>query len=283
MTTKRRERHLGLGFALAILLSFLTGFMLIYAQHLYAPALEAHFGTIFVKSPNDLTQERLLLKAESPELNYRSASFGIQPNTPLHASLMAEQPRIISAYQHAAEAAKTDPAPPSDFPWKVETFFSRTVQAGPLSSILRTDYLQRGQNARQPDYASTLINSLSNDPFQLADLFVPTRTSKNRLDRTLCLYTLAEKQRRTGSRSVFGEAIDCQTASHFSFLDGPPVVFTDSTKPNRIGGLNFYFAPGRLGPPSEGEYIIQLPQHAFRKELRPQWASFFDGEPPNAS
>ena len=277
-----QDKRPKMAFAIVCLLGFVLGAGSVLGQFFSTNYLQTRYGTEFLKSPDELLVERILIEAESPILSYRSASFGIQPDTPLHASIMAEQSAIIGQYEQIAEAASTAAnednmaAPPK---WRVETYFARTVSIGPLSSILRTDYVERdGQISRQ-SYASTLVNTLRPEGFSFTDLFYDSRDSTVRLDRALCEAVMAEKKRRIGSETIRGDLIDCKRDRRLSFLHGAPVVLLPSSERNKIGGLSFYYERGRVGDPSEGDYIIHMPQSAFRLDVRPEWIGLFGGEP----
>lgn len=279
MIRKKRVRRPKKVFAFFCLLGFCLGAGSVFAQYYGTPYLQGRYGTDFIRTPDELGTERVLIELESPVLYYRSASYGIQPDTALHASIMAEQTGLISYYQDQAAAAQPEDRDGAVSPWHVETYFGRTVQIGPLSSILRTEYVKVDGQLQRQSYASTLLNSLRPEGFALDDLFYPSRESVIRLDRALCEAVMAEKERRIGSRSIRGDIIDCVKDRRLSFMQGAPVILVPSTEPNMIGGLTFYYERGRIGEADEGDYIIHIPQSDIRLDIRPDWITLFGGNP----
>lgn len=279
MIRKKRVRRPKKVFAFFCLLGFCLGAGSVFAQYYGTPYLQDRYGTDFIRTPDELGTERVLIELESPVLYYRSASFGIQPDTALHASIMAEQTELIASYQEQAASAQPEGEGATVSPWHVETYFARTVQIGPLSSILRTEYVKINGELRRQSYASTLLNTLHPEGFTFEDLFYPSRESVVRLDKILCDAVMDEKERRLGSRSIRGDIIDCAKDRRLSFMQGAPVILVPSTEPNLIGGLTFYYERGRIGEPDEGDYIIHIPQSDIRLDIRPDWITLFGGHP----
>ena len=237
------------------------------------------FGVETTRPPSAFVGEDVLLEARSDVLSYRASGFGIQPGSLLHRAIMAEQSHILDAYQAAAAANRTE----TSAPWRVETYFTRTATAGPLTSILRTDYISAGDEVHRLEFASSLISELHPDGLELEDLFSDERSTETNLDRILCRAVARVKYAQNPDARLNGEPIFCNETSPVSFLHGAPVVFAGSTKTNAFGGLTFYYVPGRIGDVEEGEYIIDLPQTAFRSYLKPEFQTLFQGVPPRIS
>ena len=272
-TTRRRSGQI---LTLLGLTGMLVGAGLVIGAKLSLSPVSEMFGVETSLPPSAFIGEDVLLEARSDDLSYRASSFGIQPGSGLHRTIMAEQAGILNAYQAAASANRTDTSPP----WRVETYFTRTATAGPMTSILRTDYISAGDEAHRLEFASSLISELHPDGLDLADLFSDERSTGINLDRILCRAVARVKYAQNPDARIDGEPIFCNETSPVSFLNGAPVVFAGSTETNAFGGLTFYYAPGRIGDIEEGEYIIDLPQTAFRSYLKPEFLSLFQGIPP---
>ena len=241
--------------------------------------LSDFFGTETRLPPSAFVGEDVLLEARSAELSYRASSFGIQPGSGLHRAIMAEQASILEAYQTAAAANRTNTFPQ----WRVETYFTKTAEAGPLTSVLRTDYVSEGDDSHSLEFASSLISELHPQGLNLVDLFNEDRSTPVNLDRILCRAVAREKYALNPDARIDGAPIMCNERSPVSFLNGAPVVFAGSTEPNALGGLTFYYAPGRIGEVQEGQYIINVPQTSFRSYLKPEYLNLFQGVPPQTS
>jgi hypothetical protein len=249
------------------------GIGLILGQAALLPFLQEKFGFQIAKPPQAFVTQNILLEANSDVLNYRASSFGIQKGSAIHTAIMSEQAAIMGEYQkNAAEAPK------EKHPWKVETFFTLTAQAGPLSSVLRSDYIHRGDAVHRLEFASTLINTVASDGFKLQDIFEDSKQAEDALDKLLCEGVLAKKMRRVSRDLLEQKPLQCGNGTDVSFFDGPPTVFAQSTLNNQLGGLSFYFKPGRIGTIGEGEYIITLPQTDFIDYVLPAYQALFKGE-----
>lgn len=256
-----------------LILGLSIGVGLVLGQAALLPLLQSTFGFQLTKPPQAFVTQSLLLEANSDDLNYRASSFGIQKNSPIYQAVMAEQTRILKTYQESAAKA-----PKENRPWKVETFFTLTAQAGPLSSVLRSDYVHRGDAVHRLEFASSLINTVARDRFALRDIFLPGAKVENALDTLLCKAVLLKKERRVSRDLLEQSPLQCGADTDVSFLDGPPTVFAQSTLDNQIGGMTFYFEPGRIGTIGEGEYIVSIPQSDFVQYVSPPYQSLFRGE-----
>ena len=211
---------------------------------------------------------KLLIEARDDRVLYRASSLGVQDRTPLQAAIMADQPRILEAFR--AEALDE-----SDGRIKVDVSFARTASAGPLTSLLRIDTIARKGAPLERRFASTLVNELRAGPFDLSDMFMRGKAHESALDTLLCDAVTSLRQIRAGRKAVS----DCSVEHDIHFLKGPPVILVQSDRPNRIGGLRFYFEAGRVAPESEGTYIVTLHQSEFRDHVIPAYRGLFGGYP----
>tara|TARA_B100000678_G_scaffold281252_1_gene278838 strand:+ start:18669 stop:19526 length:858 start_codon:yes stop_codon:yes gene_type:complete len=280
-TRQIQRRTYGRGLSVALVLGLCLGVGSVLGPHFAKPWLAARHGLTLEQPPSAFSEERILLDARSPELSYRAASFGIQPDSEIHRAIMAEQEAILAAYQTAAEQAFANNTSELKQPWRVETFFTQTAKAGPLTSVLRSDYIHRGDNIHRLQFASSMFSELKPEGFDLADIFDLQPGISDRLDELLCRLVSQEKNRRIGRAAINDEPLVCGDDPVVSFLEGPPTVFTPSTRENQFGGLTFYFEPGRIGSDREGEYIIHVPQTTFRAYLAEPYQNFFAGVPPH--
>ena len=61
-----------------------------------------------------------------------------------------------------------------------------------------------------------------------------------------------------------------------------PFILTPGSEPGKIGGITFLLDSYQIGPHSDGDYWIALPQSAFRTLLAPASADQFGGAPVKA-
>lgn len=111
-------------------------------------------------------------------------------------------------------------------------------------------------------------------PIPRADIFQPD-PDQARLDAALCRAIKAAKAQRQGAVAI-GEdsgAWSCPRWADSNF------VFVPSTQKDKIGGLEFLFDPYVLGPYSEGDYRVIVPQAEFHDALAPAYADDFAGDP----
>lgn len=277
--TSKDEKLSWLQLLFPALLGVCLGLCVILGQMVVKPLWQWMFSTEYETQSLALREPEVLLEASGEHLIYRATGFGIQNGTPLHQALMLQQPDILSEYKMRATESRMGRNAPRD-PWRVEVYFSITGEAGPLSSVLRTDYIFRGEGAHSLLFASTMLNEMNNESFDLPDVFQNPAEDLKQLNTSLCEAISEAKLSRIGVAEIKGDAFSCDDPTTIPTFTDAPAVFSASDQYNRLGGLTFYFSPGRLGPVGEGEYIITVSQDLFRETTKPKYRNLFRGEPP---
>ncbi len=207
-----------------------------------------------------------------PALLYAARVDGVPPAANIVAALKAEQAEIQSGL------VKELP-PVSDGKRHVaEVRYAVSARAGDLISLSRTDtILRNGQGAPQISFATILLNEKTGHAYDVADFF--TDGDLEVLTALVCPRLQAAKIAATGRAVIGRTALRCPEMNLPGGLAGTPVVLAASTAPDRIGGLVFRFAPGKIGPPEEGSYSVMVEQSAFAEALKPAIRPYFAGEP----
>lgn len=248
---------------LSILTGLLLGACLITLVRYALPYMPARLTA----SSFDYSAPRLLVEAHNENITYRASAIGIEPGSKLEQAIMAEQPGNIRLLESLSPGADKTPI-------VFSSRYIRTAKAGPLTSLLRVENVIWEDGRSDTRYAASLINELRPDDFRLSDIFKEDATARLDLDALLCRAMHQAKRMRVGNNDDFF----CSAVQQF--LKSDPVIFVNSAHPNSIGGLRYYFDAGELGAISEGDYIITIPQSAFRQHLRPAYRGLFAGAPP---
>ncbi|MAK60420.1 MAG: hypothetical protein CMK09_05535 [Ponticaulis sp.] len=225
-----------------------------------------------------LMGQRVLLQAQSPQLIFKSTSIGVREGSDLHTALMAEQDQLLNSFQNRAEKHLKDQAGP---PVTVHIQYSVEARSGPLISLLRTETTGRPNTDPKARYFSTLIDNKNQDVLDLSDLFKASRGTRSALDKLLCQAIMNEKARRGAPMSIEGPEDDCDVDPIVSFLDDAPFTFTSTRDGKFFSGIRFYFHAGRIGAGEQGEFIITIPQTAFRDYLVEHHRTRFTSVPVN--
>ncbi|MFC6196870.1 hypothetical protein [Ponticaulis profundi] len=256
----------------AILVGLLIGTLSMLAAKGVASYLTMSKTAKVRLAPEKLSRLRPLLEAESPSLRYRAFSSGIQAGTPLYNAIMAAQPELLDHYEEIASKQ-------TDVQWRADVHFRRVSEVGPITSLLRVEYLYRNAGLHELKYASSMLNRLRDGTFELSDLFLDNTASRLRLNARLCEAVSAEKKSRIGAVTFRGKAIDCEASPDFDFIEGPPFALKANEQSTRFEGIYFYYEPGRIGARQEGEYIVFIPIGDIADMIHPNYRSLFPKNP----
>lgn len=162
--------------------------------------------------------------------------------------------------------------------------YERTVTYSPggetprLISVARTNFEDTGGAHPNVTYGGVIWDKTAKRPLGFADLF-RAGPDTSALDKALCAAANAAKQARSpGSEpaTLGGKMWTCPKAS------ATPFILTPGSEPGKIGGITFLLDSYQIGPHSDGDYWIALPQSAFRTLLAPAYADQFGGAPVKA-
>ena len=258
------------------IIGFVVGGAAMLALYIFTPDLLEQFDTELARftggdtdTPSD---DHLLFEATQGRLTYRAHAQGIEPGSAIHDAIMASQPSIAASY--GAQARQIGDADV----W-VEILFEKTASAGPYVSILRTDYIQVGNEDSLLQYAATLVNTEEGLGAAASDLFLNDAESEQALATLVCNALLDDLRATTSDATLNGTRLNCSQGGPLPFFGGPPLIFLPSTEPDKFGGVAMFVSAGRIAPIQMGEFILTIPQADLRDYVRPADQNLFAGEP----
>jgi hypothetical protein len=192
----------------------------------------------------------------------------------LYANILAEEGRAADTF--AARAAR-DLAErrAAGFPARRQgrgAVYVVTAQTPRLLSLRVATFTDTGGA-----HPNTVISGFTWDrqagrPLVTAD-FLADAADLATADRALCDAIHAEKRRRAGAAPLDA----CPNLARTRTALAP------STVEGKAGGLTVLFSPYDIGAYVEGAYLIEVPYHALRRALAPEYASEFAGAPRAAA
>nr|WP_314433250.1 DUF3298 domain-containing protein [uncultured Brevundimonas sp.] len=203
---------------------------------------------------------------------------GVTDKPELQGPLYADAVRELNQFSEGAQADLSE-AGAGPNPYEKSITYSQGGESAKLFSLARTNFEYTGGAHPNQTYASVIWDKGLKKRIGVNDLFRPG-ADLSILDKALCDAANAAKQARSpGSErvSVGGKGMwSCPKAS------ATPFVLTPGSTPGKIGGITFLFDSYQIGPHSDGDYWLAVPQAAFRSLLAPAYADEFAGAPVKA-
>lgn len=195
----------------------------------------------------------------------------------LHAPLYAAAVRDLKQFEEGAQGDLSE-AGGGPNPYEKTIAYAAGGETDKLLSLSRTDFEYTGGAHPNTRFSAVLWDKALKKRLGFADLFRPG-ADLSILDKALCDAANAAKQARSpGSEraTLDGKMWTCPKAISTPFMLSP------GTSPGKAGGVTFLIGAYQIGPYSDGDYWIALPQDAFRSLLNPAYADQFAGAPVKA-
>lgn len=230
-----------------------------------APAAPALDGPVIYDSKTQYATVKLTL----PE--------AIKNAPGLRAPLYADAIRDLNQFSEGAQADLSE-AGGGPGPYERTITYSPGGENARLFSLARTNFEFTGGAHPNVTYEAVIWDKAAKKRLGFNDLFRPG-ADLGVLDKALCAAANIAKQARSpGSEpaTLGGQDWTCPKASQTPFILVPSAI------PGKIGGATFLLNSYQIGPHSDGDYWIALPQSAFHPLLAPAYVEEFGGEPVKA-
>ena len=195
----------------------------------------------------------------------------------LRAPLYDAAVRELNQFSEGAQADLSE-AGGGPGPYERTITYSAGGETARLFSLARTNFENTGGAHPNVTYDAVLWDKTAKKRVGFNDLFRPG-ADLSVLDKALCAAANTAKQARSpGSEpaTLGGRDWVCPKASQ------TPFILTPGANPGKIGGVTFLLNSYQIGPHSDGDYWIAVPQSAFHALLAPAYAEDFGGEPAKA-
>lgn len=195
----------------------------------------------------------------------------------LHAPLYAAAVRDLQQFEEGAQGDLSE-AGGGPNPYEKTIAYAAGGETDKLLSLSRTDFEYTGGAHPNTRFSAVLWDKALKKRLGFADLF-RAGADLSALDKLLCdAANLAKQARSPGSERATrdGKMWTCPKAV------STPFILSPGTVPGKAGGVTFLIGAYQIGPYSDGDYWIALPQDAFRSLLNPAYADQFAGAPVKA-
>lgn len=202
----------------------------------------------------------------------------------LRAALMADARRALTQDRSSAEQERRS-AGKFFRRWSVERGYALRLAAGPLVSILITEFIDAGGA-----HPNTMISSLLWDQ-QAVRMVGLERILENPADGGHTLTVLARQIRGALAGEKKARGIEVATnpdddpdlkrvEAQIDTIGAPSLA--PSTEAGKTSGLTFHFSPYDVGAYAEGSYVAFISWQDLTPLLRPQMRALFGGARPDS-
>lgn len=187
--------------------------------------------------------------------------------------LASKKTEARTAFDEFKKAGSGSPA----WPWEVMINWEYTAKAGDIVSLFGSSYEFAG-GAHGMTLFDTHIARTNGQQLKFADMLQGGLSPAVVI--AVCEALKVEKQKRTGSQTIYDEPITCAGPNANVKIDEAKFALAPSDQQNKFGGAYVYYEPYRVGPYVEGSYTVGIQQEVFAQDVRAEFKTLFAGTAP---